>query len=160
MNNNHPFKQTTIIKLCPKSDNEGFSLIELVAVVAVLSVLSAVSLSQFNGFQEMAADNLVKISLQNTFKECKLQIIQDKDIPAFTIMIDLARTNGYYDFYQEYDYIPREDGFIPPTTIGNCIGPLGAHRIGVEKVKGQNINGKLWMNLDTGEKFASGGITW
>jgi len=143
MNNSAQFRQAIATGLFNNSGSEGFSLIELVAVVAVLSIISAVGLSAFTGLKEMAADSLVRVSLQNTFKECKLQIIQGKDTPVFTIMIDLARTNGYYIFYQEYDYIPREDGFIPPTTIGNCIGPLGPHRIGVKKVKGQNINGKL-----------------
>ena len=41
-----------------------------------------------------------------------------------------------------------ENGYIPPTTIGNCVGPLGAHRIGIKKVKGNNSGGELWQNLN------------
>ena len=72
----------------------------------------------------------------------------------------LDSTNGYYRFYQQYDYEPRDDGTIPSTILGNCIGPLGPHRIGVKKIKGSNVNGELWINLDTGEKIEKGGLAW
>ena len=71
-------------------------------------------------------------------------------------MMNLHNTNGYYQFYQQYDYIPRKDGYIPPTKIGNCIGPLGPHRIGVHKINGSNVGGKLWLNLSTAEKKEEG----
>jgi len=37
---------------------------------------------------------------------------------------------------------------------------LGAHRIGVKKVKGLNKGGELWLNLETGEKINNGGLNW
>lgn len=74
--------------------------------------------------------------------------------------LGLNSTNGYYQFYQQYDYVLNDDGTIPTTILGNCIGPLGSHRIGVIKSKGRNINGELWLNLDTGEKIEKGGLTW
>ena len=143
-----------------KVENSGFSLIELVAVISVLSILSSLALSIFNTFKEKAADTLVKVSLTNTFKECKTSIFLGENVPTFTLDLGLNSTNGYYRFYQQYDYKPRDDGTIPPTILGNCIGPLGPHRIGVKKVKGRNINGELWINLDTGEKIEKGGLSW
>ena len=143
-----------------KFENSGFSLIEIVLVISVLSILSSLALSIFNTFKEKAADTLVKVSLANTFKECKTSILLGEKVPTFTLDLGLNSTNGYYQFYQQYDYIPRDDGYIPPTILGNCIGPLGSHRIGVEKVKGRNINGELWINLDTGEKIEKGGLSW
>ena len=143
-----------------KIENSGFSLIELVVVISVLSILSSLALPVFNTFKEKAADTLVKISLANTFKECKTSILFGETVPTFTLDFGLNSTNGYYRFYQQYDYKPRDDGTIPPTILGNCIGPLGPHRIGVKKVKGRNINGELWINLDTGEKIEKGGLSW
>ena len=140
--------------------NSGFSLIELVIVIAVLVILSAIAISAFLGFREKAADTLVKASMINSLKECKIGIALEEVISTFTPDYGLNSTNGFYEFYQQYDYIPREDGYIPPTTIGNCIGPLGAHRIGVKKVKGNNAGGELWLNLSTGEKIQSGGLSW
>ena len=140
--------------------NKGFSLIELVIVVAVLAILSVVAIPAFLGFREKAADTLVKVSMINSLKECQSGKILNKEVATFTPDLGLNSTNGFYEFYQEYDYIPREDGYIPPTTIGNCIGPLGAHRIGVRKVKGNNSGGELWLNLSTGEKIESGGLAW
>ena len=143
-----------------KVENSGFSLIEIVVVISVLSILSSLALSIFNTFKEKAADTLVKVSLSNTFKECKTSILLGKKVPTFTLDLGLNSTNGYYQVYQQYDYIPRDDGYIPPTILGNCIGPLGPHRIGVKKVKGRNINGELWINLDTGDKIEKGGLSW
>ena len=140
--------------------NKGFSLIELVIVVSVLAILSAIAIPAFLDIREKAADTLVKVSMINSWKECKIGIISEEEISTFTPDLGLNATNGFYEFYQQYDYIPREDGYIPPTIIGNCIGPLGAHRIGVRKVKGNNSGGELWLNLSTGEKIQSGGLTW
>ena len=148
------------VKLLNQRREQGFSLIELVIVVAIMSILLGVGIPFYNRIQERAADVLVRTSMQNSFKECKTKIISGQLVPTFTLDIGLASTNGYYQFYQQYDYVPRDDGFIPPTILGNCIGPLGPHRIGVEKVKGQNTGGELWLNLDTGEKLESGGLSW
>jgi len=143
-----------------KVENIGYSLIELVVVISVLSVLTSIALPLFNAIKEKAADTLVKVSLINTFKECKTSIVLGEEVPTFTLDLGLNSTNGFYQFYQQYDYKPRDDGTIPPTILGNCIGPLGSHRIGVKKVKGSNKNGELWINLDTGEKIETGGLSW
>ncbi len=135
-------------------------MIELVIVFAVLAILSAVAIPAFLVIKEKAADTLVKVSMINSWKECQLGIGLENEIATFTADLGLNSTNGFYEFYQQYDYIPREDGYIPPTIIGNCIGPLGAHRIGVKKVKGNNSGGELWLNLSTGEKVQSGGLSW
>ena len=73
-----------------------------------------------------------------SFKECQIDIINDEEIPTFQLDMGTVRRNGYYKFYQQYDYIPRKDGSIPPTTLGDCIGPLGPHRLGVRKIKVKN----------------------
>ena len=143
-----------------KVDNNGFSLIELVVVISVLSVLTSIGLYMFNTFRERAADTLVKVSMINSFKECKTSILLEEEVPTFTLDLGLNTTNGYYQFYQKYDYKPRDDGTVPSTILGNCIGPIGPHSIGVKKVKGNNINGELWINLDTGEKIEKGGLNW
>ena len=69
----------------------------------------------------------------NSFKECKTSIFLDQEVPTFTLDLGLHSTNGYYQFYQQYDYEPLDDGRIPKTKLGNCLGPLGPHRIGVIK---------------------------
>ena len=143
-----------------KYENNGFSLIELVVVISVLSILSSIALSLFNIFKEKAADTLVKVSMVNSFKEHKTSLFLEEEIPTFTLDLGLHSTNGYYQFYQEYDYKIRDDGTIPSTILGNCIGPLGPHRIGVKKVKGSKINGELSINLDSGEKLEKGGLSW
>ena len=140
--------------------NSGFSLIELVMVIAVLAILSAVAIPAFLGIREKAADTLVKVSMINSWKECRMGITLEEVVSTFTPDFGLNSTNGFYEFYQQYDYIAREDNSIPPKIIGNCIGPLGAHRIGVIKVKGNNEGGELWLNLSTGEKIQNGGLSW
>ena len=139
---------------------DGFTLIELIVVITVLSILSAIGLAVFMELREKAADVLVKASMVNSYKECKASILLGKNVPVFTLDLGLNETNGFYEFYQQYDYIKSDDDIIPPTVLGNCIGPLGPHRIGVIKRKGSNINGELWINLDTGKKIEKGGLTW
>ena len=140
--------------------DDGFSLIELSVVISVLSIFSAIVLSVLIEFREKLADVLVKTSMFNSFKECKTSILVGEEVPVFTLDLGLSKTNGFYKFYQQYDYQVRDDGTVPPTILGNCIGPLGPHRIGVIKIKGKNRNGELWINLDTGEKIEKGGLTW
>tara|TARA_Y100001968_G_C19385642_1_gene732686 strand:- start:464 stop:910 length:447 start_codon:yes stop_codon:yes gene_type:complete len=141
-------------------EDNGFSLIEVVVVTSILSILSSIALSIFNTYKEKAADTLVKVSLINSFKECKTSIFLNEGVSRFTLDLGLNTTNGFYEFYQQYEYKPRDDGSIPPTILGNCIGPLGPHKIGVIKRKGSNIDGELWINLDTGDKIEKGGLTW
>ena len=47
-----------------------------------------------------------------------------------------------------------------PQLLKTVLAPLGAHRIGVKKVKGNNLGGELWLNLSTGEKIQNGGLSW
>jgi len=140
--------------------NKGFSLIELIIVVGILGILSTIGIASFLNIIENAADRVVRISLIQSFKECQADIINNEEIPTFKIDLATVRKNGFYNFYQKYDYIPRKDGFIPPTKLGNCIGPLGPHRLGVKKLKGKNKNGELWINLSTGEKIEKGNLEW
>ena len=147
-------------QICINKINKGFSLIELVIVIAVFAILSTVAIPAFLVIREKAADRLVKVSMINSLKECQIGKSLEEEVATFTADLGLNSTNGFYQFYQQYDYIPRKDGYIPSTIIGNCIGPLGAHRIGVRKVKGKNSGGELWLNLSTGEKIESGGISW
>ena len=142
-----------------RKDN-GFSLIELVIVIGVLGILSMIAIPSFLNILEKTADVVVRASLLQSFKECQLDIVSNKEIPTFQLDMGTVRRNGYYKFYQKYDYIPRKDGRIPPTTLGNCIGPLGPHRLGVRKIKGKNKNGELWINLSTGEMTAKGNLKW
>ena len=140
--------------------NEGFSLIELTIVIGILGILSIIGIPSFLTLIEKTADRVVRNSLLQSFKECQRDIISKEEIPAFKLDMGVIRRNGFYRFYQQYDYIPRKDGSIPPTTLGNCIGPLGAHRLGVRKIKGKNKNGELWINLSTGEKIEKGNLKW
>ena len=140
--------------------NNGFTLIELIVVIGILGILSTIAIPSFLTVLEKTADRVVRTSLLQSFKECQLDIIGDKKIPTFQLDMGTVRRNGYYKFYQQYDYIPRKDGSIPPTTLGNCIGPLGPHRLGVRKVKGKNKNGELWINLSTGERTEKGKLKW
>ena len=140
--------------------NEGFSLIELIIVIGISGILSLIAIPSFITVIEKTADRVVRTSLLQSFKECQIDIISNKEIPTFQLDMGTVRRNGYYKFYQQYDYIPRKDGSIPPTTLGNCIGPLGPHRLGVIKIKGENKNGELWINLRTGEKIEKGNLNW
>jgi len=141
-------------------DDGGFSLIEIIIVVSLISTLSAIVLVSVFKFREKAADQSVKTSMINSFKECKNKIVLGDEEPRFTLDFGLHFSNGFYNFYQKYDYVKNEDGSIPPTTLGNCIGPLGPHKIGVIKHKGKNIGGELWLNLNTGVKTEKNGLTW
>ena len=140
--------------------DKGFSLIELIIVIGISGILSLIAISSFINFIEKTADIVVRTSLLQSFKECQIDIINNKEIPTFQLDMGTVRRNGYYRFYQQYDYIPRKDGRIPPTTLGNCIGPLGPHRLGVRKIKGKNKNGELWINLSTGEMTTKGNLNW
>ena len=140
--------------------NKGFSTIELTIVIGVLGILSLIAVPSFLTVIEKTADRVVRNSLLQSFKECQIDIISDEEIPTFQLDMGTVRRNGFYKFYQQYDYIPRKDGSIPPTTLGNCIGTLGPHRLGVRKIKGRNKNGELWINLRTGEKIEKGNLNW
>ena len=140
--------------------NKGFSLIELVIVIAILAILSAVAIPAFLGIREKAADTLVKVSMINSWKECRIGISLEEVVSTFTPDYGLNITNGFYEFYQQYDYIPRNDGYIPPTTIGNCIGPLGAHRIGVKKVKCNKCRWRALAKFKYWRRIQNGGLSW
>ena len=119
-----------------------------------------IAIPSFLNIIEKSADTLVRFSLLQSFKECQLDIISNEKIPKFQLDMGTLRKNGFYRFYQEYDYVPRKDGRIPPTILGNCIGPLGAHRLGVRKIKGNNKNGEIWINFSTVEKIEKGNLKW
>ena len=140
--------------------DNGFSLIELAVVIGVLGILLSIAIPSFLTVIEKTADRVVRTSLLQSFKECQIDIISDEEVPTFKLDMGTIRRNGFYRFYQQYDYVPRKDGSIPPTTLGNCIGPLGPHRLGVRKVKGKNKNGELWINLSTGERTEKGKLKW
>ena len=142
------------------NDNKGFSLIELIIVIGILGILSTIALPSFFTVIEKTADEVVKSSLLLSFKECQIDIITGKETPTFQLDMGTVRRNGYYKFYQKYDYIPMKDGRIPSTILGNCMGPLGPHRLGVKKIKGKNKNGELWINLITGERTEKGKLQW
>ena len=143
-----------------KIHNKGFSIVELAIVLGVLSILSSIAIPTFLGLIEKTADRVVRTSMLQSFKECQIDIISNNETPTFQLDMGTYRRNGFYKFYQQYDYYPREDGYVPPTTLGNCIGPLGPHRLGVRKIKGKNKNGELWINLSTGEKLEKGNLKW
>ena len=140
--------------------DNGFTLIELVIVIGVLGILSSIAIPSFLTVIEKTADRVVRTSLLQSFKECQIDIISDEEVPTFKLDMGTIRRNGFYRFYQQYDYVTRKDGSIPPTTLGNCIGPLGSHRLGVRKIKGNNKNGELWINLSTGERTEKGQLKW
>ena len=140
--------------------NNGYSVIELLITFGIISIISIIAFPSFINVIEKSADRAVRISLIKSFKECKIDIISGVKIPTFQLDMGIVRRNGFYRFYQQYDYVRREDGFIPPTTLGNCIGPLGPHRLGVRKIKGKNKNGEIWINLSTGEKTEKGNLKW
>ena len=140
--------------------NKGFSLIELIIVIGISGILSLIAIPSFITVIEKTADRVVRTSLLQSFKECQIDIISDEEVPTFKLDMGTVRRNGYYKFYQQYDYVPRKDWSLPPTTLGNCIGPLGPHRLGVIKIKGKNKNGELWINLLTGERTEKGLLEW
>ena len=140
--------------------NKGFSLIELATVIGVLGILSAIAIPTFLQILEKTADRVVRISLLQSYKDCKIDILSNEKTPTFQLDMGTVRRNGFYKFYQQYDYVPREDGYVPPTILGNCIGPLGPHRLGVIKTKGKNKDSELWINLSTGEKIEKGDLKW
>ena len=160
MTSNHIYKPPKRSHLQIREESDGFSLIELIAVVAILTILAAVALPNFYGVQELTADKLVRYEMIKAYKECKVSTIRGVQTPKFTVMIGMHNTNGYYKFYQKYRCIRRRDGSCEPTKIGNCFGPLGAHSIGVRKVKGDGKGGELWLDLNTGKKTQKGGISW
>ena len=141
-------------------NSKGYTLIELAIVIGILAIISTISIPAFLKVIEKSADRAVRISLMQSFKECQIDITSGVNIPTFQLDMGTVRQNGYYRFYQQYDYVRREDGFIPPTTLGNCLGPLGPHRLGVKKIKGENKNGEIWINLSTGEKIEKGNLKW
>ena len=143
-----------------KLKKNGFSIVELAIVIGILGILSAIAIPSFLKIIEKAANTVVRRSLIQSYKECKIDVYNNVKTPTFRLDMGVVRRNGFYKFYQQYDYVPREDGYVPPTILGNCIGPLGPHRLGVVKTKGKNKNGELWINLITGEKIEKGNLKW
>ena len=141
-------------------ENDGFSLIELVVVSSILAILSSIAIPRFQYLYERTADTLVKLSLKQSFMECRMEILSGAEYTIYTIPYDLHR-NHFYDFYQQYEYEDKGDDSDPGTIIGNCLGPLSSNSAGVKKVKGKrNIGGELWINLQTGAKTEKGGLKW
>tara|TARA_Y100001978_G_C23653527_1_gene414758 strand:- start:519 stop:965 length:447 start_codon:yes stop_codon:yes gene_type:complete len=140
--------------------NKGFSILELVTSLGVLAIISVIGLPSFLSLIEKSADRAVRVSLMKSYKECQINILSYEKVPTFELDMGVVRRNGFYRFYQQYDYMPRKDGYIPPTTLGNCIGPLSPNRLGVRKIKGKDANGEIWINLSTGEKIQRGGLNW
>ena len=145
-------------------ENHGFSLIELVVVVVVLAILSRLGMPAYMYLREKAADTLVQVSLKNSFKECKLAILNEHEVPKFTLDFGLHNQSYFYKFYQTYLDVTNEDGSKPPIPFGHCSSPYSpstSHSIGVKKLKGRNnVGGELWINLDTGVLTEKGGLVW
>ena len=59
-------------KFLPRTDEQGFSLIELVVVVAVLAILAAIGIPSFNAIIKQALLAITKTSLIDNYKQCKM----------------------------------------------------------------------------------------
>ena len=110
--------------------------------------------------REAAADASVKKTLITAFKECKIQFAGNSNIPKYTVMMQLIRVNGYYNFFQSYRYIRKEDGYTPTVKVGSCNGPIGEVTLIVEKIKGTNKGGRLSIGLKSGRKSQRGALSW
>ena len=79
------------------SENDGFSLIELVIVIAVLAILSAIAIPSFVGVRNSAKVSAVKKSLVNILKECLAAESNLLRSPTFNDIGAWDTTNSFGD---------------------------------------------------------------
>ena len=56
----------------PRPNEQGFSLIELIVVIAILAILAAIGIPRFNSIIQAALFAITKESLNDNYKQCKL----------------------------------------------------------------------------------------
>ena len=56
--------------------NKGFSLVELAIVIGVIGILLVIAIPNFLQILEKTADRVVRISLLNSYKDCKYRYIK------------------------------------------------------------------------------------
>ncbi len=89
------FKDPYLLKV--KSDEEGFSLIELVVVVAVLAILSAVAIPAFDEIRNKAMITAAKANLVLIVKECSVARLMNGGSATFSDIQAWNSSNSYGD---------------------------------------------------------------
>ena len=80
-----------------KSNDEGFSLIELVVVVAVLAVLSAIAIPSFDDMRNKAMITAAKANLVLIIKECSVARSMNGGRATFSDIQAWNSSNSYGD---------------------------------------------------------------
>ena len=102
-----------------KSNQAGFSLIELVVVVAVLAILAAIAIPAFGDISKMAKIATAKSNITSVVKECL--VLQASGLPNPTIAdIVSARSSNPYGDALGLNF-GTDDGFTYDTDLNSQI---------------------------------------
>ena len=110
-----------------RSNQAGFSLIELVVVVAVLAILAAIAIPAFNDIANNAKIVTAKSNITSVLKECLVLQASGIGNPTISDIISASTSNPYGDrlglsFGSDdgYTYDTDLDSQVPLTNSSSC----------------------------------------
>ncbi len=114
-----------------KTNNSGFTIVELLIVIVVIGILAAISIVAYNGISNQANDSVVKGDLSNIAKELQMIYAETGAYPQGGFVVDAGgATSGHHSYAPgDLRFSVSRSAYLEPTGSGStnfvyCTGKM------------------------------------
>ena len=104
-----------------KSNNKGFTLVELMIVVAIIGILAAIAIPNFLKYQAKAKQSEAKVNLKGIYTSQLSYFAEGDTYSDFVTIGYQAEPGGRYKFRQD-----AATGYVGAATATDCAAAIGA----------------------------------